>query len=168
MARLADEQWNQLKADWCTGHYSNRALGERFGVSNVAITKRANSEGWQKLDKSIVDNFVETKAQTLRAIKKVSAVSKVDPANLAESLDRVASDKARFQEVGLNIMNKIDSMLNKVAEVSEVKELALAHKAIYEPRFKTTPDTAVQINNSAPSFSQDDLKLAAQSVIDKF
>ena len=150
MARLSESEWDQLKADWCTDYYSNRELGERFGVSNVAITKRAKSEGWEKLPKSVVDNFVESKIQTTKAIEEVSKVSKVSTANLEESLDKVASDKARFQEVGLNIMNKIDSMLKQVAEVSEVKELAMAHKAIYEPRFKTTPDTAVQINNTAP------------------
>lgn len=148
MARLTDEDWQKLKADWCTGHYSNRDLGERFGVSNVAITKRAQKEGWVKLPSSVVANFVETRAQTLKAIKEVSAVSKIDPANLAKSLDKVAADKERFQEVGMNIMNKIDAMLDQVVQVSEVKDLALAHKALYEPRFKTAPDTAVQINNS--------------------
>lgn len=149
MARLSETEWDQLKADWCTDHYSNRDLGERYGVSNVAITKRAKNEGWEKLPKSIVDNFVENKIQTTKAINEVSKVSKVSVANLEESLDKVATDKARFHEVGANIMNKINSMLDVVDNPAEVKELAMAHKAIYEPRFKTSPDTAIQINNEA-------------------
>lgn len=147
MARLSESEWDQLKADWCTDHYSNRELGERYGVSNVAITKRVKNEGWEKLPKSVVDNFVENKIQTTKAIKEVSKVSKVSVANLEESLDKVATDKARFHEVGVNIMAKINSMLDVVEQPSEVKELAMAHKAIYEPRFKTSPDTAIQINN---------------------
>jgi hypothetical protein len=147
MARLSESEWDQLKADWCTDHYSNRELGERYGVSNVAITKRVKNEGWEKLPKSVVDNFVENKIQTTKAINEVSKVSKVSVANLEESLDKVATDKARFHEVGVNIMAKINSMLDVVEQPSEVKELAMAHKAIYEPRFKTSPDTAIQINN---------------------
>jgi len=147
MARLSESEWDQLKADWCTDHYSNRELGERYGVSNVAITKRVKNESWKKLPKSVVDNFVENKIQTTKAINEVSKVSKVSVANLEESLDKVATDKARFHEVGVNIMAKINSMLDVVEQPSEVKELAMAHKAIYEPRFKTSPDTAIQINN---------------------
>lgn len=49
MARLSDEQWSALRADWVVGRYSNRELGEKYGTSNVAITKRAKKEGWEKI-----------------------------------------------------------------------------------------------------------------------
>ena len=47
MARLTSEQWERLKTKWVTGEYSNRELGEEFGVSHTAIKKKSVKEGWE-------------------------------------------------------------------------------------------------------------------------
>lgn len=148
MARLAGEEWDKLKADWCTGHYTHRELGERYGVSNVAITKKAKAENWEKLKKEIVQEYIDSRIKTRQEVAKVSEVTKVSSANLSASLDRVADDKARFNEVGVEIIERISELVGIATSGNEIKDLAVAHKSIYEPRFKAAPDTAIQINNS--------------------
>ena len=46
MARLTDQQWDSVKADYITGRYSTRALAEKHGVSHVAIQKKLKAEDW--------------------------------------------------------------------------------------------------------------------------
>ena len=149
MARLTGEEWDKVKADWCTGYFTGRQLAEKHGISHVAISNKAKSENWEKLEKKLVDEFIETKISTAKAVQQICKVNKINnPVNLAESLDRLADDKARFNEVGVEIIERISELVGIATSGNEIKDLASAHKSIYEPRFKAAPDTAIQINNS--------------------
>lgn len=77
MARLSESEWDQLKADWCTDHYSNRELGERYGVSNVAITKRVKNEGWGKNKNSLSDNSKSTACGFIYVLKITDTANNV-------------------------------------------------------------------------------------------
>lgn len=148
MARLSAEQWDKVKADWCTGAYTYQQLSELHGVSDAAIIKKKNIEGWIALSSGVVDGYVEARAQAKLAIAEVSKVSKVSSTNLENSLDRVTVRRMRAEDIGMNVLETINSQIMNCQEPKDAKELALGFKAVYEPMFKTTPDTAIQINNS--------------------
>lgn len=151
MARLTQDQWERVRSDWCTGLYTYRQLGDMHNVSDAAIIKRKNEEEWEALPAELVDQYVEAKKATKLAIAEVSKVSKVSAANLEDSLDRAASDRAKIESVGMLLVDKIAQMADKVEKPSDIQALASAHKSLYEPRFKTSPETAIQINNSNTS-----------------
>ena len=151
MARLSSDKWDELKAKWLIGKYTVRELAADYGITAGAISQRVKLENWQKLDGEVIDKAIDSRAKLKTELNKLNKETKqteIVSFHVEAEIDRQATDKARFHEVGANIMAKINSMLDVVDNPSEVKELAMAHKAIYEPRFKTSPDTAIQINNN--------------------
>jgi uncharacterized protein YjcR len=148
MARLSSDKWEEIKARYAVNQMTVLDLAKQYGISHTAINKKAKLENWKRLDDAIVKKAIESRAELKREVSQVSQEVSLKVSHVEAEIDRQATDKARFHEVGVNIMAKINSMLDVVEQPSEVKELAMAHKAIYEPRFKTSPDTAIQINNT--------------------
>lgn len=148
MARLTAEQWEQVKAKYATGQYSVTDIAQEFGVSHTAVNKRAKSENWQKLDHTIVTNAINARAELKREVSKVSNETSIETLHLENEIDRLASRKAFAEDVGMNLLKAINDNIKNCAEPKDVKELATGFKQVYEPMFKTTPDTAIQINNT--------------------
>ena len=148
MARLTPEQWEEVKADWSTGHYSLAELSKMHSVSNAAISKKATAESWQKLDHRTVDNFVSAKSEMVREVNKIAEVNKVNAVNLLTSIDRLGERKAIAEDIGDRLLKAVDDSIPLCEKPSDVKDLATAFKSVYEPMFKTSPDTAIQINNN--------------------
>jgi len=48
MARLSVDDWQALRAEYCTGLFSNRQLADKYGISEAALRKRAKLEDWSK------------------------------------------------------------------------------------------------------------------------
>jgi len=155
MARLNEDAWENVKSDWCTGHYTYRQLAEKHGVSDAAIIKKSKAEEWQKLEKDIVDAYVDARVASRQAIAEVSKVSKVSTEKLARSLDSVSDEKSDIHgdltEVRSILM---DSMRGRQAAGEIVPmDCKVAMDAIakeHEVKFGKAPDnqTNVQINNS--------------------
>jgi hypothetical protein len=117
-------------------------------VSNAAISKKATSEAWQKLDPKTVESFVSAKSEMVREVNKISEVNKVNAVNLQKSIDRLGHRKALAEDVGDKLLRGIGDAITSCESASEIKDLATGFKAVYEPMFKTNPDTAIQVNNT--------------------
>ena len=90
MPRLSAEQWAEVRAEREASGASFRDLSGRFGVSDVAILKRAKAEGWG--DGKDVAEIVRRKVS-----EKVSGlVSTANPQKKAAALD---AEAARGAEV---------------------------------------------------------------------
>lgn len=148
MARLSPEKWEEVKAKWCVGKRTNRELAEEYGVSHVAIQKRAIAESWEKMDEYIVNEAIESRAKVTREVTKVTNDTGLVTKHVENEIDRLARRKVFAESVGDRLLRGIDDQLNLCEKPSDVRELASAFKSVYEPMFKTTPDTAIQINNS--------------------
>jgi hypothetical protein len=148
MARLTAEQWEEVKADWATGHYSLAELSKMHSVSNAAISKKATAEAWQKLDPKTVETFVSAKSEMVREVNKISEVNKVNAVNLLTSIDRLGQRKAKAEDVGDKLIQAFGDAIPACESPSDLKDLATGFKAVYEPMFKTNPDTAIQFNQT--------------------
>ena len=148
MARLSDEQWDSVKADYITGRYSTRALADRHNVSNAAISKKAKSDGWTVIDKSTVDTLVESRMVMEHGIDEVAKVNKVNAVNFA----RAVSDLAEFEIKSNNRMAKVEdkamTLLDEVEDPAKVKAIMETLVKHREARMGKSPDTAIQINNN--------------------
>ena len=152
MARLTKDQWDEVKAMYATGHYAVTDIAQQFDVSHTAINKKAKAESWQKLDYQIVTNAINASAELKREVSKVSNEVGIETLKLESAIDRLARRKVFAESVGDKILQKVDDSLHYCESASDVKDLATAFKSVYEPMFKTAPDTAIQINNNqAPS-----------------
>ena len=147
MARLTAEQWEKVKADWCTGRYTYQQLSDSHNVSDAAIIKRKNLEGWQQLDPKVVDAFVSAKVKTQAEIEKVSKVSKVSATNLQKSLDVISENEYKgARNVGL-LLDAIPGMIPLCESPQHLKFLAEANKVAVETG-KDSITTAIQFNQT--------------------
>jgi predicted DNA-binding protein YlxM (UPF0122 family) len=149
MARLTTDQWESVKAMYVTGQYAVTDIAQQFEVSHTAINKKAKQENWQKLDHSIVTNAINASAELKREVSKVSKELGIETLKLENEIDRLAKRKVFAESVGDKILRTVDASLDSCEKPSDVKDLAAAFKSVYEPMFKTAPDTAIQINNTS-------------------
>ena len=154
MARLTKDEWGLVQSDWCTGRYTTRELGERFGTSHTAIQKKALSEEWKKLDPKVVSDYISAKVSINEEVSKVAKVSKVDSGNLSKSLDVLAE----FEIDSNEYMQVMDShgkkLLSEVDDPTKLKALMETHIKHREARLGKSPDTAIQINNNQSSTAE--------------
>lgn len=148
MARLTAEQWADVKAMYATGHYVVTDIAQQFGVSHTAINKRAKQENWQKLDYAIVTSAINASAELKREVSKVSKNAGIETLKLETEIDRLARRKVFAENVGDKLLKAVDDSITLCEKPSDVKDLATAFKSIYEPMFKTNPDTAIQFNQT--------------------
>jgi hypothetical protein len=133
---------------YATGHYAVTDIAQQYGVSHTAINKRAKIEDWQKLDYDIVANAVTASAELKREVSKVSNLAGIETLKLETEIDRLARRKIFAESVGDKILQTVDANLPLCEKASDVRDLASAFKSVYEPMFKTTPDTALQFNQT--------------------
>jgi hypothetical protein len=159
MARLTADQWDKVKADWCTGRYSLAELAKMHDVSNAAISKKATTESWQKLDASIVDSFISAKAEAIIEVNKMAKVNKVNAVNLQSSLDTLAVEKSMIHEDMTEIRTIMMEVVRDKRESGELSpidcKVAMETAAKeHEVKFGKQPDTAIQINyNQLPALN---------------
>jgi hypothetical protein len=160
MARLNEDAWENVRSDWCTGHYTYRQLAEKHGVSDAAIIKKSKAEEWQKLEKDIVDAYVDARVASRQAIAEVSKVSKVSTEKLARSLDSVSDEKSDIHGDLTEVRGILmDSIRGRQAAGEIVPmDCKIAMDAIakeHEVKFGKAPDsqTNIQVNNQLPAVS---------------
>ena len=69
---MSKVDWDSCKADYRTGKFSNVVLGKKYGVSNVAIWKRAKKEVWPRdlasaVQQATKDALVRASVRAVRA-----------------------------------------------------------------------------------------------------
>ena len=148
MARLTPEKWAEVKAKWSVGKRTNRELAEEYGVSHVAIQKRAIAESWERLNERIVDDAIESRAKLTREVTKVTKNADLVTLHVENEIDRLSRRKTFAESVGDKLLQGIGDGIPLCEKPSDIKELATAFKSVYEPMFKTNPDTAIQVNNN--------------------
>jgi len=161
MGRLKDSQWSEIRAHYATGRYPNRDLGETYGVSHVAIQKRAKAEGWVKADPDKVDMLIKAKAAYDSEVTKLPVVTKTDFGNFSMAIDILAEFENRSNERMAKVENKAMDLLDSLEKPSEVKALMETIVKHREARLGRSPDTAIQINNNSSSANHTDAVLKA-------
>jgi predicted DNA-binding protein YlxM (UPF0122 family) len=147
MARLTQEQWDKVKADYATGRYTLRELADMHNVSNPAIAKKVKLEGWIQLDQRVVSEYVQNQVSIKTEIEKVSKVSKVSSANLESSLNELAEFEVESNRRLALIDKKNMDLLEMAERPSDVKAIMETHIKHREARLGKSPETAIQINN---------------------
>lgn len=148
MARLSEQQWEKVKADYATGRFSIRVLSERHGVSIAAISKRSNAEGWEKLEPETVSAFVGANVAMRKEVDRVAQVNKVNSVYLSRSLEDLAEFEIQSNERMALVENKAMRLLDEAEKATDVKAIMDTLVKHREARLGKSPDTAIQINNT--------------------
>lgn len=125
---MATPDWEAIESAYRAGSLSVRAIGEKYGVSHVGITKRAAKEGWQR---DLTDKVrTATKAKVTKAVTSDGyQVGVVTDAEIIEQAAEEAASVVLSHRVDLSrwrrIANKLGDFLEDV-EITEDNHASLA------------------------------------------
>lgn len=91
-SKISATQWRKMRIEYVKGNTTYKKLGEKYGVSESYIRKRASKEGWRK-KRSDLDTKVEQKV-----------------------LERVCDARAREFELIAAVNDRMDAVLNNLLE----------------------------------------------------
>lgn len=116
MSRLTAEQWEQARADYEVRGLSLGEIARRFGISQQAVSKRAQKEGW-KQGKSC--GLVNKKVNAIKALYEAEKESCELPTTFKTTLEEVVRERvetefalARFDQAlirrGLELLQGVE------------------------------------------------------------
>lgn len=145
MARLTDDQWLEIRADYEVRHTSNRELASKHGVTEAAIRKKAKQQGWIKEGSS---HLVDKKTNIIKELHDLSSQSsQLSSHHLAAIDDEVSFTLQNNSDLQL-IQNRINLMVDQVENPAHLLALMSATVKHREARLGKSPETAIQINNN--------------------
>lgn len=144
MARLTDDQWESLEADWHTGQYSKNELSKRYNISHTSVNKRLKGVEPKHLEK--VSTISTMKAELAKeSFKEVSAVE--------TAIDERTKHLVLFNNSALENQRKANLAINSIKD-DKVDEKSLysleAHSRITQRNKETVlgKDKTTEINNT--------------------
>lgn len=90
MARLTVEQWERARAEYEVRGVSFGEIAKKFGVSDVAVGKRARKEGWAQGKSS---DIVDRKVSAIKTLYDVEVQSSDLPQTFRTTIDDVVRER---------------------------------------------------------------------------
>lgn len=112
--------WERIEADYRGGHFTDRELGAKYGMSHTAIQKRAKLHGWQK------DMAGAVKAATEARLMQAEVAKVASP----EVAKRVANQVAKALPVAIEAVAaaaEVNSavILRHRADIAQLRNIAV-------------------------------------------
>lgn len=119
---MATPDWEAIESAYRAGSLSIRAIGEKYGVSDTAIRKKASQQNWQrdltgKVKTATQDKLVRTEVRTSGSQSKV----RTDDEIIEEASDEAAAVVMAHRE-GLAAWRGITNKLRVFLEDAEITE----------------------------------------------
>lgn len=122
--------WDAVERDFRTGKFTSRELGAKYGVSHVAVTKRAKAKGWAqdltehirqatnaKLTAALVTNEVNGSFQKVTNV--VAAAVEVN----AQVILGHRTGLKRITSIKETLLNHIEQAAQQLPDLAEVIEM---------------------------------------------
>jgi len=164
MAKLTDELWAQIKAAYEVKAISIRELASMYGISDTAIRKKAQSDGWIKCGSS---HLIDAKLNVIKTMAEIGSQSSHLSSHHLSAIDDEVSFRIKNDASLQAIQNKIDLMVDKIDNPSHALALMTATVRHREARLGKSPDVAVQINNNGGIQSKDEFRAIAEDLLNK-
>lgn len=120
MARLTPEQWEQARAEYEVRGLSLGEVARRFGVSDVAVGKRARKDGWAQGKSSAL---VDKKVSAIKELYEVEQESSDLPEPVRTTIDDVVRERLEAEHMLVQLdkalMLKAHAILAKVDKPEE-------------------------------------------------
>ena len=126
--------WEQVEKDYRTGLLTDRALGEKHGVSHTAIQKRAKREEWVKDLTARIRQKAEEKVAKIEVAKEVAKEDLATERQLVNAnADVVAnimighrSDASRLRRVVTALLEKVEAIVKESELFEQIGDLCAA------------------------------------------
>jgi replicative superfamily II helicase len=149
MARLDNDCWDDIKLRWQGGE-DLRSISKDYDIDHTTIGKRAKREGWIMANSTQLNEAVDA---TIAARKKVQALANsTNSPKIPQLVELKANDKERADNIGMLLLDRAAELARDCYDAGELQKLSATHKNIYDGRFKTTVDSATQVNVGVTGF----------------
>ena len=151
MARLPQEVWEKIRADYEARGLSFSELAEMYGVNKSNISRRAKAEGWNQAEtQRLIAATVENEKEKLALRNETQRLNATLRSAVQEEVfDRLAfelQNNADFQAV----RDKAMGLLAGTDKIGEVKQVADVLQMQRKAMLGEGPMIAMQLNNSEP------------------
>lgn len=111
--------WNKIKTEYITTDTSYRKLGEKYGLDQATIARRAKKEGWVSKRQQ---NAIRTQAKIVDAISD----KQVDrAANLISVADQLLDKVKSLLETNAEVLADTQSMKHISGVLKDIKEIQM-------------------------------------------
>ena len=123
--------WNKIRAEWLKGGITQKALAEKYGLSEKTIRNRAYKEGWKKQKGQIQDKVEEeTRGRIVRA--RVNHLEKLIEAN-EKLLDGLVQMAELIQKKPLQMMTDVHGTLRNAESFAKaLQTAAMTQRDLYK------------------------------------
>lgn len=118
MARLTDEQWESLEADYHTGKYSKNELAKKYNITHTSVNKRL---------KSVVPKFQDLVSTQIAINTELSEQSFKQVSAIETAVEEAMRNKKLINDNATKLANKINNMTDEVDNAQDIRHLVEAN-----------------------------------------
>lgn len=123
MARSSDTDWEGIEQQYRAGIKTLRQIAEDFGISHVAITKRAKRDNWVRDLSAKIAAAVEDKVTRAKVTKTVTKEQRVTENAIVEANAQTIAEKVLSQQrVVKKSVSFAESLLDEAIKVGVATE----------------------------------------------
>ncbi len=123
MARSSDTDWEGIEQQYRAGIKTLRQIAEDFGISHVAITKRAKRDSWVRDLSAKIAAAVEDKVTRAKVTKTITKEQRVTENAIVEANAQTIADKVLSQQrVVKKSVSFAESLLDEAIKVGAATE----------------------------------------------
>lgn len=142
MARLTNEEWESLEADYHTGIYSKNELAKKYDVTHTAVNKRLRGiePKFQQLVSSQIAINTELQSQSFKQVSAIeTAVSEsMRRATLVYSIQEKALAKAEIMLDQIDSPSDLKTIVDAVDKASVTLKVSDRHAKNTEVNISNT------------------------------
>lgn len=127
--------WRKIKAEYLAGGISQRALAEKYGISQATVERRAKKEKWT----------AKRREAEGKSIEKVTE----------KTADEVADNAVTLQRIKAKLLRRVESMIDNFPDTNagemrerigntdyiyRIRDFAAIYNALEEKTFKANVD----------------------------
>ena len=146
MARLKAEQWEQARAEYEVRGVSFGEIAKQFGVSDVAVGKRARKDGWVQGKSS---DIVDKKICAIKMLHDAEVQSSDLSQTFRTTIDDVVRERLEadilFAQLDKALMLKAHAILAKVEKPEEWETMTRGRRNL-APQTASDRGTTVNVN----------------------
>ncbi len=152
MARLTDEQWACVRADYEANGLTYTELESKYGINKSNISRRATKEGWnQDETQQLISASVCNEKEKILLTQQTQQLTQ----QTQQAVTMQVYDKLRFEvqnnEDMAAVRDRVMEMLPLIDSPQQAKQIMETLRIQRESILGKQPDTAIQINNGVES-----------------
>ena len=157
MARLTDEQWACMRADYEVHQLTFTQLESKYGVNKSNISRRAKKENWNQdeTQRLISASVCNEKEKILLTQQTQQLMQQTQQAFAMEVYDKLRFEVQNNEDMAA-VRDRVMEMLPLIDSPQQAKQIMETLRIQRESILGKQPDTAVQINNNVSTISDKD------------